>query len=77
MSPAMAAGVTNQLWDVDDLVALWESYEQRRGGRSGVILTASVPTFLAQKSSLFRIMSSVNEPSKPIGEIIDHVERIR
>jgi hypothetical protein len=26
----MAAGVTNQLWDVDDLVALWESYEQRR-----------------------------------------------
>jgi IS1 family transposase len=27
-SPAMAAGVTNRLWDVADLVALWESYER-------------------------------------------------
>jgi IS1 family transposase len=27
MSPAMAAGVTGKLWDVNDLVALWESYE--------------------------------------------------
>jgi IS1 family transposase len=26
-SPAMAAGVTDKLWDVKDLVALWESYE--------------------------------------------------
>jgi hypothetical protein len=23
----MAAGVTDKLWDVKDLVALWESYE--------------------------------------------------
>jgi IS1 family transposase len=29
VTPAMAAGVTNRLWDVADLVALWESYEQR------------------------------------------------
>lgn len=29
-SPAMAAGVTDRLWDVKDLVALWESYEQER-----------------------------------------------
>jgi IS1 family transposase len=29
MSPAMAAGVTDRLWDVNDLVALWESYERR------------------------------------------------
>jgi IS1 family transposase len=29
-SPAMAAGVTNRLWDVADLVALWESYEQEK-----------------------------------------------
>jgi IS1 family transposase len=29
MSPAMAAGVADRLWDVQDLVALWESYEQR------------------------------------------------
>jgi len=29
VSPAMAAGVTDRLWDVNDLVALWESYEQR------------------------------------------------
>jgi IS1 family transposase len=28
-SPAMAAGVTDRLWDVQDLVALWESYERR------------------------------------------------
>jgi IS1 family transposase len=29
MSPAMAAGVTDRLWNVADLVALWESEEQR------------------------------------------------
>jgi IS1 family transposase len=29
MSPAMAAGVTDRLWDVADLVALWEEYERR------------------------------------------------
>ena len=29
MSPAMAAGVTDRLWNVEDLVALWESYERR------------------------------------------------
>jgi IS1 family transposase len=28
-SPAMAAGVTDHLWDVKDLVVLWESYEQK------------------------------------------------
>lgn len=27
-SPAMAAGVTDRLWDVRDLVSLWESYEK-------------------------------------------------
>ena len=27
-TPAMAAGVTGKLWEVADLVALWESYEQ-------------------------------------------------
>jgi hypothetical protein len=26
----MAAGVSDRLWEVNDLVALWESYEQRR-----------------------------------------------
>lgn len=29
MTPAMAAGVTNHLWSVSDLVALWESEERR------------------------------------------------
>jgi hypothetical protein len=26
-TPAMAAGVTGKLWEVADLVALWEAYE--------------------------------------------------
>src|SRR5260370_32897429 len=34
MSPAMAAGVTDRLWDVNDLVALWEAYEQRGAERA-------------------------------------------
>jgi hypothetical protein len=34
MSPAMAAGVTDRLWDVNDVVALWEAYEQRRAERA-------------------------------------------
>jgi hypothetical protein len=34
MSPAMAAGVTDRLWDVKDLGALWEAYEQRRAERA-------------------------------------------
>jgi hypothetical protein len=29
MTPAMAAGVTKRLWDVSDLVVLWEQYERR------------------------------------------------
>ena len=37
VTPAMAADVTDRLWDVSDLVARWESYQrrvegQRRGG---------------------------------------------
>ncbi len=32
-SPAMAAGVTDHLWSVADLVALWES-EERQGERA-------------------------------------------
>ncbi len=31
----MAAGVTDRLWDVADLVAAWKT-EERRGGKSGV-----------------------------------------
>jgi hypothetical protein len=34
MSPAMAAGVTDRLWEVNDLVALWEGYEHRRAERA-------------------------------------------
>jgi hypothetical protein len=28
-TPAMAAGVTDRLWEVSDLVALWEAEERR------------------------------------------------
>jgi hypothetical protein len=34
MSPAMAAGVMDRLWSVEDLAALLESYEQRRAERA-------------------------------------------
>jgi len=33
-SSAMAAGVTIGLWSVEDLVAHWEAYEQRRAERA-------------------------------------------
>lgn len=33
-SPAMTAGVTDRLWSVEDLVALWEVYESRRAERA-------------------------------------------
>jgi hypothetical protein len=33
-SPPMAAGVTDRLWSVEALVALWEAYEQRRAERA-------------------------------------------
>jgi IS1 family transposase len=34
VSPAMAAGVETRLWSIEDLVALWGSYEQRRAERA-------------------------------------------
>jgi len=34
VSPAMGAGVTDRLWSAEDLVALWEAYEQRRAERA-------------------------------------------
>jgi len=30
MSPAMAAGVTDRQWSVEDLVTFWGAYEQRK-----------------------------------------------
>ena len=31
VSPAMAAGVTDKLWEIEDLVALWEAVEPKPG----------------------------------------------
>jgi len=30
VTPAMAAGVTDRLWEVSDLIALWEAEERRQ-----------------------------------------------
>jgi hypothetical protein len=30
VGPAMAAGVTNRLWEVNDLVSLWEAEERKK-----------------------------------------------
>src|SRR5712664_3373972 len=34
MSPAIATGAMDRFWDVNDLVALWEAYEQWRAERA-------------------------------------------
>ncbi len=33
VTPAMAAGVSNRLWEVSDIVALWEAIEPKGGPR--------------------------------------------
>ena len=33
VSPAMAAGVTDRLWEVSDIVALWEAVEPKASKR--------------------------------------------
>lgn len=33
VTPAMAAGVTDRLWEVSDIVALWETIEPKAGPR--------------------------------------------
>jgi hypothetical protein len=33
VTPAMAAGVTNRLWEVSDIVALWQAVEPKAGKR--------------------------------------------
>jgi hypothetical protein len=50
MSPAMAAGVTDRLWDVADLVTLWEPYEQRRVERAAQ-LTCCLSTRQSNETS--------------------------
>ena len=49
--PAMAAGVTDQLWSVEDLVTLWEAYEQRRAERQVGLGPAIVKRRRAQVGS--------------------------
>jgi hypothetical protein len=33
VTPAMAAGVTDRVWEVSDIVALWEAVEPKAGRR--------------------------------------------
>jgi hypothetical protein len=46
----MAAGVTDRLWSVEDLVALWQAYERRRPERAAYVsdLTTITQDFLAE-----------------------------
>jgi len=46
----MAAGVTDRLWRVVDLVALWESHEQRRAERAAKSMT--LPILLIELAKL-------------------------
>jgi uncharacterized membrane protein len=43
----MAAGVTDRLWDVNDLVALWESYEWRADRGSVIEMSLRSAFFIA------------------------------
>jgi hypothetical protein len=71
----MAAGVTDRLWDVADLVALSESYEQRKSGVSEyprlwgwITIASAVPLLLSvvwrgrltPTSDLLRKLASVS-----------------
>ena len=53
VTPAMAAGVTDRLWDVADLVAAWEDHEQRIE-KSGLI--QSRDTIVAMRHGLLSML---------------------
>ena len=74
-SPAMAGGVTDRLWEVTDLVALWESDERRRAERAaqmkraveiasgiGVFVTSVVNSMAVLRMTLFYQQSSQKVP---------------
>ena len=56
MTPAMAAGVADRLWDVADLVALWEQYEGE-GGKSGIIDGLLIPNSQVVSLNLLQLPS--------------------
>ena len=53
----MAAGVTGRLWSVEDLVALWKAYEQRRAETAAYMkVTVEVDQKMGEPGSLATLL---------------------
>lgn len=51
VTPAMAAAVTERLWEVSDIVALWEAVEPKTGKRGPYKKTAGIRLRARQNGS--------------------------
>jgi hypothetical protein len=74
LSPGMAE-VTDRLWDVLDLVALWESYDRKAESaalRSGPGTTKAAPQLRSGQSSLHEASAPAPQPSLPPHRRINH-----
>src|SRR5580704_11034235 len=85
----MAAGVTDRLWSVEDLVVLWEAYEQRRAERADwegcnmltfllavTILSQAAPSAQAAKPSTTQATPTQSGAADTDPAILSRVRRI-